>query len=239
MGRNYYKEGLVSNSHSGRALAYQTGARTLPREVVGFRLINTPGYMLDEINRLDGEIKTSDQDLKSYLSSHGCAFFRDGTSWSDPLDPGAITRHGEDAKAIAANTGDCIRLEKFYDGPWTNFVTKWEEFKSKHDSSTWPFSWYERFWGSLMETVDAYRAQLQLMRGAARAVGFGITTPDPVSPRKGLLDQGQDALSGLAGMFKYLFYTALIVGGAVLLIWGVGTLKGGGGNIGKFLVVKK
>jgi hypothetical protein len=235
---NYYQSGLHRSvrGHHVRGANYHRGAR----EVIGFRLVNSPGYLLDEINRLDAEISSTDTDLQAFLSSKSCAYHRDATSWSDPLAGDAAQRWVDDDKAVAANPGHCATITGFYDGPWSSFVIGWRDFKDKHDAGGIT-GWYERFWGSLMETIDTYRDSLRVMRDAAKAAGFALASPDPVNPPAGMFDSAGRALSGIGDLLKTVLYTVLIVGGAVALIWALGALRHGGslGGGGRLLVVGK
>lgn len=237
---NYYQSGLHRSvrGHHGRDVSYLRGARRSPREVVGFRLVNSPGFLLDELNRLDTEITSTDSDLQAFLRSQACAYHRDATAWSDPLAGDAVQRWTDDDKAIASNPVHCATITGFYDGPWASFVVGWREFKDKHDAGGIT-GVYERFWGSLMETIDTYRESLRVMRDSAKAAGFSLTSPDPVNPPAGMFDSAGKALAGIGDILKTAFYALLIIGGAAVLIWAIGALRHGGslGGGGRLLVV--
>src|SRR5262249_50652371 len=147
--------------------SYRRGAMTQ----VGLTLMSTPGYILDKIEALHGDIESMEADLQAAMTRSGCPFERDGLQ--APLD------HSQDPP-------QCKTLYGFWSGPWMAFRAQWIDFKARHDASG-VRGWWQRAWGSLLETIDDYRRQLLDMRKAAEQAGYSFVGPSPQPPDTSLL----------------------------------------------------
>lgn len=220
---NYYKMGLATAVvKPPRPNLYRAGV------MVGFRLGNFPGYIKDEIERLNSEVESLNGDLRAQLNASSCAYLRGAGTWNDPLTTGEVTSYARDKVAMERNTEPCRTMAEFYCGPWDKFYQQWQEFRSEHNSGGIT-GWYERFWGgSLAETIESYRTQLFSLHQSAKQAKFSPVVPMPVYSQPGyadrLVDAPGEAIGGLAGFVKLLVYAAIGIVGFLLLTL---LLKGG------------
>jgi hypothetical protein len=208
-------------------------------EEVGGPWLATPGYILGEVRRLNGEMDSFNQDMINSLKLLW-------TNWTGSLsteDREALkARHGmSDADLADGSYYGAFRfhpesfgfpLYQFFSTIWYKVWRGWKDFYDDHNE------WHENMWGSTVDALEAWRAQLVAMRDASRKFetvttpdgeevpGFTIDSPEPT---EGPDWAGSGFLSGMSSLLK-----TLAVGGAVVLgsILGLQLLNRGGGGGG-------
>lgn len=246
---NPYQLGLALPGRStARRTGYQAG---LADAMVGVRLGNFPGWLLDQIRIMDSDLITLDSALLAELGGNGCHLGVPGLVYPASASTVGDAEGEAGAKLPAGLTDDarlatqpakCVAMAAFYDGPWRTFLASWSQWadgKRGHGLK----GWYERFWGwEVGDTITQFRDQLLKVRQAAVANGFNLEgVPMPSTPATGLFDKlgravertAEGAGNGLADILqilKWLAYAAIGVGVILALgfVFRGGWAAGGG-----------
>lgn len=179
---------------------YRSGINGLSRSSVVVGLL--PGYAnmsetLRAMKKLRSEIKASDREM--LLSSVSSSEQRE-------------------------NNPD---LARFWLGPWSEFVGRFEKFYSDNSG------WWDRFLdpNDIFNQAQKFRQELIDFRSKASDLGFGWSSPDPVGPdqeQRGLIDAGGRGINRVGRGFEDLLWKvakfALVGVGIFALIYFIRSL---------------
>lgn len=167
--------------------------------IVGASVLQTPGSIQSEIDKVDGEINAFDAELAAEAKRRGAAEGREHW-WSGT----EVKYDGND------------KIARFYAEAWSPFRQGWHEWKAGNSS------WWHNFWTNEAPTAEAFQEKLVGYREAARKLGMGVHSPEPdiegrsfADPRrKSPVDYAGDAADTVMKVAKIGLYGALGLGAA-------------------------
>lgn len=209
--------------------------------LVGASILQTPGGIQSEMEKIDTEIKAHDAELRGAVAATGFDLSKVsiavsgflGDMWEGIKDvaiPGhavdkaaneAIDQAAERARAAhqaqqaAQAVAHAPPLAQFYVTTWLPWMRQWQRWYQDNNG------WWSNFWWNHAPDAEGYQRKLLDMRKAAESLGMHWTTPHPDIEGKSIMDPRNpgpaDAIPDLGKLLKYAGYGALALGGA----WGL------------------
>ncbi len=167
-------------AHQGSLRLKRNGSRD---EVIG-AWIATPGFLKEETQRLNAQVKALDVELG-----------RTRALWKAELTP-------EQAKQ-----------DQWWSANWVPFIIAWQRFYDEHGGQSGLWNVAANFWGTpTWDGLNAFKARLIALRDSAMAAGFGVVGPLPTAPSLGWLDETVKGIgSFLKTAFYVLLFGGLAV----------------------------
>jgi hypothetical protein len=167
---------------------------------VGASVLQTPGAIQSEIDKVDGEIGAFDAELEGFAKLHGVV-----VSPGDWIH-GIGTTETYDGKD---------KIGRFYVDSWVPFRRAWHEWKNGNSS------WWHNLWTNEAPTAEAFQQKLLGYRKAARQIGYPVHSPEPDIEGRSIADPRRRSPADIAGdatdmlmkVAKYGLYGALVLGG--------------------------
>lgn len=176
--------------------AWRDRVRAFPFVNVGASVLQTPGSIQSEINKVDGEIGAFDLELAAVAQQHGVVTTAD---WSTGI---VESYAGKDP------------IARFFVDAWVPFRKAWHGWKAGNDS------WWHNLWTNEAPNAEAFQRKLTGYREAARRLSIPVHSPEPdiegmsiADPRrKSPVDYAGEAADTAMKVAKYGLYGALGLG---------------------------